>query len=125
MPARDTTNLIGNALYAWLDGRMSATLIQHPELARSAVEEVLRFESSNQLGNRAVVEESESAWVEMPKGTLVTLCIGAANRDGEPFPDSDRFDVARNPTRHLAFGSESTCARMSLPGEGRFAIQRS
>jgi cytochrome P450 len=51
----------------------------------------------------------------MPKGTLVTIGIGAANRDPEPFPDPDRFDVARNPTRHLAFGSGiHMCAGMSL-----------
>ena len=53
--------------------------------------------------------------VRMPKGTLVTIGIGAANRDPEPFPDPDRFDVARNPTRHLAFGSGiHMCAGMSL-----------
>jgi len=51
----------------------------------------------------------------MPKGTLVTIGIGAANRDPEPFPSPNRFDVARNPTRHLAFGSGiHMCAGMSL-----------
>ena len=62
----------------------------------------------------------------MPKGTLVTIGIGAANRDPEPFPDPDRFDVARNPTRHLAFGSGiHMCAGMSLARlEGRIAIER-
>jgi cytochrome P450 len=122
-----TTNLIGNALYTlaqWPGERRR--LIEHPELARSAVEEVLRFESSNQFGNRAVVEDAEIGGIEMPKGTLVTLCIGAANRDGEPFPDPDRFDVARNPTRHLAFGSGiHMCAGLSLARlEGRVALQR-
>ena len=62
----------------------------------------------------------------MPKGTLVTIGIGAANRDGEAFPDPDRFDCARNPTRHLAFGSGiHMCAGMSLARlEGRIAIER-
>jgi cytochrome P450 len=60
------------------------------------------------------------------QGTLVTLCIGAANRDGEPFPDPNRFDVGRNPSRHLAFGSGiHMCAGMSLARlEGRIAIER-
>jgi cytochrome P450 len=64
--------------------------------------------------------------VAMPQGTLVTIGIGAANRDAEPFPDPDRFDVARNPTRHLAFGSGiHMCAGMSLARlEGRIAIER-
>ena len=93
---------------------------------KSAVEEVLRFESSNQLGNRIVTEDTTVGGVRMPKGTLVTIGIGAANRDGEPFPDPDRFDVARNPTRHLAFGSGiHMCAGMSLARlEGRVAIER-
>ena len=95
-------------------------------LARSAVEEVLRFESSNQLGNRIITEETTLGGILMPEGTLVTLGIGAANRDPEPFPDPDRFDVARNPTRHLAFGSGiHMCAGMSLARlEGRIAIER-
>jgi len=62
----------------------------------------------------------------MPKGTLVTIGIGAANRDPDAFPDPDRFDAARNPTRHLAFGSGiHMCAGMSLARlEGRIAIER-
>jgi cytochrome P450 len=122
-----TTNLIGNALEIFI--RFPAErrrLIENPGLMKSAVEEVLRFESSNQLGNRGVTEDTEIGGVAMPKGTLVTLCIGAANRDAEPFPDPDRFDVARNPTRHLAFGSGiHMCAGMSLARlEGRVAIER-
>lgn len=122
-----TTNLIGNALEIFIrfpDERRR--LIANPSLMKSAVEEVLRFESSNQLGNRGVTEDTEVGGVAMPKGTLVTLCIGAANRDAEPFPDPGRFDVARNPTRHLAFGSGiHMCAGMSLARlEGRIAIER-
>jgi cytochrome P450 len=122
-----TTNLIGNALELFLrfPGERRR-LIENPGLMKGAVEEVLRYESSNQLGNRAVTEDTEIGGVAMPKGTLVTLCIGAANRDPEPFPDPDRFDVARNPTRHLAFGSGiHMCAGMSLARlEGRIAIER-
>ena len=122
-----TTNLIGNALELFL--RYPAErrrLIEDPSLIRSAVEEVLRFESSNQLGNRGVARDTAIGGVAMPQGTLITLCIGAANRDPEPFPDPDRFDVARNPTRHLAFGSGiHMCAGMSLARlEGRVAIER-
>ena len=122
-----TTNLIGNALDIFI--RFPAErrrLIENPALMKSAVEEVLRYESSNQLGNRGVAEDTVLGGVAMPKSTLVTLCIGAANRDAEPFPDPDRFDVARNPTRHLAFGSGiHMCAGMSLARlEGRIAIER-
>ena len=58
---------------------------------KSAVEEVLRFESSNQLGNRIVTEETTLGGVLMPKGTLVTIGIGAANRDPDIVPRSRPF----------------------------------
>jgi cytochrome P450 len=122
-----TTNLIGNALEILVrfPGERRR-LIENPGLMKSAVEEVLRFESSNQLGNRAVTEDTTLGGVSMPKGTLVTIGIGAANRDPDAFPDPDRFDVARNPTRHLAFGSGiHMCGGMSLARlEGRIAIER-
>ena len=122
-----TTNLIGNALEIFI--RFPAErqrLIDDSSLARSAVEEVLRFESSNQLGNRITAEETTLGGILMPKGTMITIGIGAANRDPEAFVEPDRFDIARNPTRHLAFGSGiHMCAGMSLARlEGRVAIER-
>ncbi len=122
-----TTNLIGNALHtliAWPGERRR--LLDDPALIRTAVEEVLRFESSNQLGNRIVAADTGIGGVAMPKGTLVTIGIGAANRDPGQFPDPDRFDVAREPNRHLAFGSGiHLCAGTNLARlEGRIAIER-
>ena len=120
-----TTNLIANALHTltqWPQER--AKLIAHPELIKTAVEEFLRFESSNQLGNRIATRATEVGGVAMPAGTQVTLCIGAANRDPEQFPEPDRLDITRNPNRHLAFGSgPHQCIGMHLARlEGRIAI---
>lgn len=122
-----TTNLIGNALVTlaqWPAER--GRLIADPALMKTAVEEVLRFESSNQLGNRRVTEDTEIGGVPMPAGTLITLCIGAANRDPEQFEDPDRFDVARTPNRHLAFATGiHMCAGMTVARlEGRVALER-
>jgi len=122
-----TTNLIANALHAlseWPGEK--ARLIAQPELIRSAVEEFLRFESSNQLGNRIATCDTAVGGVALPAGTQITLCIGAANRDPAQFPDPDRLDVARNPNRHLAFGSgPHQCIGMHLARlEGRIAISR-
>jgi hypothetical protein len=122
-----TTNLIGNGLYALMEWpRERARLIARPELIETAVEEFLRFESSNQLGNRRVVEETEIGGIEMAPGTLLTLGIGAANRDPAQFPDPDSLDIARQPNRHLAFaGGPHLCAGLSLARlEGRIAIAR-
>jgi cytochrome P450 len=122
-----TTNLIANALHAlteWPAER--ARLLAHPELIKTAVEEFLRFESSNQLGNRIVARSTTIGGVEMHVGTQITLCIGAANRDPAQFPEPDRLDVGRSPNRHLAFGSgPHQCAGMHLARlEGRIAVSR-
>jgi len=122
-----TTNLIGNALVTLLDWpEVRAALVADPALMKTAVEEFLRFESSNQLSNRMSVAEAEIGGVTFPAGTPVTLCIGAANRDPAEFPDPDRLDIARWPNRHLAFGfGVHQCAGLAVARlEGRIAIGR-
>ncbi|MEN0073655.1 MAG: cytochrome P450 [Paracraurococcus sp.] len=122
-----TTNLIGNGLEALLRfPAEKARLLAEPGLIAGAVEEVLRFESSNQLGNRGVAAECEIGGVAVERGTLVTLCIGAANRDPAHVADPERFDIARSPNRHLAFAAgPHQCAGLALARlEGRVAIGR-
>jgi hypothetical protein len=120
-----TTNLIGNAvelLARFPDQR--AELVAHPELLRSAIEEVLRYESSNQLGNRVTMRETEIGGERLAAGCFVTLGIGAANRDPAAFEKADDFEIARNPNRHLAFADGvHQCAGMNLARlEARIAI---
>lgn len=122
-----TTNLIGNGLVAlaeWPDEKMR--LVVDPSLVNKAVEEFLRFESSNQLGNRITTQAVEIGGVALAPRTRVHLCIGAANRDPEHFPDPDRLDVGRAPNRHLAFGSgPHQCVGLALARlEGRVALAR-
>lgn len=122
-----TTNLIGNAVVALLEWpRERARLRASPDLIGPAVEELLRFQSPNQLGNRRAVTEADVGGVRLPEGALVTLCIGAANRDPAQFPDPDRLDLGRTPNRHLAFITGiHACAGMWLARmEGRVAIGR-
>ncbi len=122
-----TTNLIGNGLVALLDHPAEKKrLIENPDLIKTAVEEMLRFESSNQLGNRMIVEPFELGGIALPAGTPVTLCIGAANRDPQQFADPERLDIGRTPNRHLAFGTGAhQCAGMALARlEGAIAISR-
>jgi cytochrome P450 len=122
-----TTNLIGNGLVALLKNPgQKQRLIDNPDLIKTAVEEVLRYESSNQLGNRMTTEHVELGGVTLEAGTSITLCIGAANRDPAQFPDPERFDIARMPNRHLAFATGAhQCAGMALARlEGAIAISR-
>ena len=73
-----------------------------------------------------MVEPVTIGGVDMPVGTLLTLCIGAANRDPDQFYDPERLDVGRTPNRHLSFASgPHVCAGISLARlEGRIAIER-
>ena len=133
-----TTNLIGNALVAltdWPDEkeRLLQKMEQektiprwHGEVLAPAVDEFLRFESSNQLGNRRALLDCRVGGQDLPAGSLITLCIGAANRDPAQFIDPDRLDLARADNRHLAFGfGIHQCAGLSLARlEGRVAIGR-
>ena len=122
-----TTNLIGNALITLLaNPNEKHRLIADPTLARSAVEEVLRYESSNQLGNRVTTAPTTIGPDPVPAGTFVTIAIGAANRDPAQFENPNRFDIARAPNRHLAFGTGiHACAGMTLARlEGQIALTR-
>jgi cytochrome P450 len=122
-----TTNLIGNGLVALAENAgEKKRLIENPGMIKTAIEEVLRFESSNQLGNRMTTEPVELGGVALPAATPVTLGIGAANRDPTHFADPERFDIGRTPNRHLAFASgPHQCAGMALARlEGALAISR-
>jgi cytochrome P450 len=120
-----TTNLIGNSIDLLLrHPEARRDLAQHPELIDTAVEEFLRMESSNQLGNRRAARDTALSGIAIPAGSYVHLGIGAANRDPAQFPDPDRLDIRRTPNRHLAFGlGVHACAGMSLARmEARVAI---
>lgn len=120
-----TSNLIGSALYILATmPDVRRALRDEPAAISSFVEEVLRFESPNQLGNRRAVRDTGIAGVPIAAGTQITLVIGAANRDPAAFADPETFDFGRTPNRHLAFGAgPHQCAGLSLARiEARIAI---
>ncbi|MDO9360640.1 MAG: cytochrome P450 [Polaromonas sp.] len=133
-----TTNLIGNALVALQEWpQAKASLLSKLQLQREAgqgpepdltveIDEFLRFESSNQLSNRRAVKPFTIGNLDLPAGTLLTLCIGAANRDPAQFDQPEQLDLARENNRHLAFGfGIHQCAGLSLARlEGRIAVGR-
>jgi cytochrome P450 len=120
-----TTNLIGNGVDLLIRNPDALRdLRRNPELIETAIEEFLRMESSNQLGNRRAATDTTLGGVAMPQGTYIHVGIGAANRDPAQFPDPDRLDIRRHPNRHLAFATGiHACAGMSLARmEARVAI---
>ena len=121
-----TTNLIGNGLWLLIKNSTLEKLKSQPTLIPSAVEEMLRYEGPIQLNNRRLLETLEIGGKVLPEGSLLTLGIGAANRDPRQFPDAERFDVARKPNRHVAFGhGDHACAGMNVARmEARIAFGR-
>ena len=101
-----TVNLIGNGMYA---------LLRHPDqlrklqddsgLIKTAVEELLRYDSPVQYTRRIVKEDIEYGGVVMRKSELVIPIIGAANRDPEQFSSPDRLDITRTDNKHLSLGA--------------------
>jgi cytochrome P450 len=97
--------VLSNAL--WLLARhpdQCRVLAEQPAALPVAIEEVLRFESPLQFNARTVTRDVELHDRVIPAGSRVVLLYGAANRDDRRFDHADRFDVSREPKRHLAFG---------------------
>lgn len=111
-------------------------LLQHPEqfarlredraLMPTALEEILRFHHPDQSTStpRWVTEDLELQGKMLKRGDRVRFGLGAANRDPDQFADPERFDITRDPNRHLSFGRGAHfCSGASLARlEGEVAI---
>jgi cytochrome P450 PksS len=99
-----TIDQLANAVYALLTHPDQCKRLRaEPALAKSAVEEVLRFDPAVPLIHRIALEDLEIRGKVIRKGQVVYLGIAAANRDPAVFRDPDRFDIGRPNNRHLAF----------------------
>jgi cytochrome P450 PksS len=101
-----TVNLIGNGVWALLKHpEQLARLRADPALIDSAVEEMLRYASPVETStSRFAVEDMELFGQRIPAGELVSASLLSANHDPEQFPEPERFDITREPNRHIAFG---------------------
>ncbi|MFJ4191330.1 cytochrome P450 [Kitasatospora sp. NPDC089509] len=101
-----TLNLITNAVRA---------LFAHPDQLRlvldgaqpwsAVVEETLRHDSPvGQFPLRYATEDLEVGDVVIRRGEALLASYSAAGRDAGHYPDADRFDLTRQPARHLSFG---------------------
>ncbi len=100
-----TANLINNAILCFIENPDQLARLQAaPDLLPSAIEELLRYRSPIQWMPRATRRDVELHGQMIPAGKLVLAMIGSANRDPKQFPDAGRFDIARDPNQHIAFG---------------------
>jgi cytochrome P450 len=82
-----------------------AELRADPELLKPAIEEILRFHPPVMQFRRTAVSEAELGGQRIRAGDKVVVFYVSGNRDEAVFTDPDRFDIHRNPSNHLAFGS--------------------
>ncbi len=101
-----TRNLIGNGIYALLrHPQETAELRENPAMIRSAVEEILRYESPVQFTARVLKEDIEVCGQRIPKRWSVLCMLGAANRDPRQFKEPNQLNLKRLNNQHLAFSA--------------------
>ena len=111
-----TTNLIGNGLLTLMTYPEQQTHLRNDmSLMKSAISEMLRFESPVQRLSRMSLCDFTLEGKEIKKGDLMFLMASSANRDPQCFNNPDYFIIDRNPKKHLAFGhSIHTCPGNTL-----------
>lgn len=80
-------------------------LRENPDLMPAAVQEILRYTSPIMHVMRTAVRDTRIGDQAVADGDRVAIWLPAANRDGAVFADPDRFDIAREPNRHLALSA--------------------
>ena len=100
-----TKNLIANAIYCFTEyPDLSAQLIEEPDLMPSAIEEVLRFLPPVWFTFRRAKTTVELGGQHLPENAILQVWNASANHDAAMFADPGRFDMRRDPNRHLTFG---------------------
>ncbi|MEV6554070.1 cytochrome P450 [Nocardia sp. NPDC051756] len=102
-----TVNLIGNGMMALHQHPDQLDLLRaEPDRWPGAIEEILRYDSPVQMTARTALCDTEIAGQPIARGEMVSLLLGAANRDPAVFTDPGAFDVTRtNAREHLSFSS--------------------
>jgi cytochrome P450 len=102
----DTTkDAISGGLYALIENQGElARLKANLDLMPTAVEEMIRWSTPVKEFMRTATADTEIRGVPIAKGESVYLAYVSGNRDEEVFADPFRFDIGRDPNKHLAFG---------------------
>lgn len=100
------TNLLTNTLRCLLPRREQWDAVcQDPDLINNAIEEVLRYESSQIAWRRVTTKPTTLGGIDLPTGTRIFLNFAAANHQPDLFDQPTSFDLNRdNSARHISFG---------------------
>lgn len=99
-----TTSLMANGVGMLLQAPdQYRLLVAQPDMIEHAVEEILRYESPLQIGNRLTSKDTVIGGTTVPAGTYIHTSIASANRDESVFEQPDRIDFTRKPNRHISF----------------------
>jgi cytochrome P450 len=82
-----------------------ASLQADRTLVRAAIEESVRWAPTDPMFSRHVTRDTEFFGVDLPAGSVLHLCLGAANRDPARWERPDEYDIVRPPKPSLGFGS--------------------
>jgi pimeloyl-[acyl-carrier protein] synthase len=101
-------------------------LRRDPDLAKTAPDEFLRYDSPGQVATRVARVDVELHGQQVRAGDLMVFLLGAANRDPEVFDRPDDLDIARRPNPHLSFGhGPHLCLGLALARlEGEWLFSR-
>jgi cytochrome P450 len=100
-----TINLIGNAFLCFDEHPdVMERLHNNPALMPSAVEEILRYRPPVKSIDRITTTETTIGGQRIDPNQFIKAWMGSANHDETQFPNPERFDIQREPNRHLAFG---------------------
>ena len=100
-----TSSSIAGGLHALLESPDELErLRKDPTLVSTAVEEMIRWVTPVKQFMRTATDDYELRGVKIAAGESVLLSYPSANRDEDVFKDADRFDVGRDPNKHVAFG---------------------
>lgn len=102
-----SVNGFGNGMVATLrnESQLAALKSEPDQLAQTAVDEFLRFDSPLHLFERTATEDTEVGGVPIKQGQKIAALLGSANRDEEIFDKPTSLDLTRTPNPHIGFGA--------------------
>jgi cytochrome P450 len=99
-----TVNVIGNGMWALFQNPDQHRLLRdHPDTTKTAVEEMMRYDTPLQLFKRWVLEDIDYKGFSFKRGQEIALLFGAANRDPAQFANPSQLDITRADNPHISF----------------------